>query len=33
MSTKQDQFDAMTDDINRIFMGDISNFYYDDFPQ
>ena len=29
---KQDQFDALTDEIDRIFMGDIRNFYSDDFP-
>ena len=29
---KQDQFDALTDEIDRIFMGDIRNFYADDFP-
>ena len=32
MVAKQNQFDAMTDDISRVFMGDIRNFYCDDFP-
>ena len=30
---KQNQFDGLADDINRIFQGDIRNFYTDDFPQ
>ena len=30
---KQNQFDGLTEDINRIFQGDIRNFYSDDFPQ
>ena len=29
---KQNQFDGLADDINRIFQGDIRNFYTDDFP-
>lgn len=33
MERKQTQFDELTEDINRIFMGDITNFYSDDFPE
>ena len=32
MAQKQAQFDGLADGINRVFMGDIRNFYYDDFP-
>ena len=32
MARKQAEFDLLADGINRIFMGDIRNFYYDDFP-
>ena len=29
---RQAQFDDLADGINRIFMGDIRDFYYDDAP-
>ena len=32
MKQKQEQFDAMDDQINRVFMGDIRDFYSDDCP-
>lgn len=32
MKVKQAEFDALQDEIDRVFKGDIGNFYADDFP-